>query len=162
MNTIRASRVSPLWIAIAVLGGAAITGCGSSNAPHSAAADDHAAGVTFATCMRSHGVPSFPDPEADAGVQIPTSLMQDPTPAFTSAMAACKHLIPPGGAPPAVSASQKAAALKFAQCMLHHGLSNYPDPTYKDGLRIPEPLSQYDELSASPAFKSAGKACQSA
>jgi hypothetical protein len=57
------------------------------------ASNAHAVGVKFATCMRDHGVANFPDPEADSGVQIPVSLAKNPSPAFASAMHACKYLV---------------------------------------------------------------------
>ena len=139
-----------------------LAACGSSGTPHAAASNDHAVGVKFATCMRDHGVPNFPDPEADSGIQIPVSLAKNPSPAFTSAMHACKHLVPAAAAhPPAVSASQKAAALKLAQCMREHGVPNYPDPTYKNGQVIPPSIADPAINPASPAFSAASKTCQS-
>ena len=153
-------------VALAALGCAVVlAACGSSSKPRTPAADDHAVGVKFATCMRSHGVPSFPDPEANAGIQIPVGLEQNPSPAFTSAQKACQDLVPPAGGPPVASASHRAAAFKFAQCVREHGIPNYPDPTYQSGTRvIPPPplsLSQFNQLIASPAFQNASKACQS-
>lgn len=139
-----------------------LAACSSSSKSHAAASNDHALGVKFATCMRDHGVPSFPDPEANAGIQIPVSLANNPSPAFTSAMHACKHLVPAAAAhPPAVSASQKAAALKLAQCMRQHGVPNYPDPTYKNGQVIPPSIADPAINPASPVFGAASKTCQS-
>jgi hypothetical protein len=138
-----------------------LAACGSSSTPHAAASNAHAVGVKFATCMRDHGVPNFPDPEADSGVQIPVSLAKNPSPAFTSAMRSCKYLIPANTQPPAASASQKAAALKLAQCMREHGVPNYPDPTYKDGREIPPAIADPAINPASPAFGAASKICQS-
>ena len=138
-----------------------LAACGSSSKSPAAASNDHALGVTFATCMRGHGVPSFPDPEADSGIQIPVSLANNPSPAFTSAMRACKYLIPADAHPPVVSASQKAAAVKLARCMREHGVPNYPDPTYKDGHEIPPFIADPAINPASPAFGAASKTCQS-
>ena len=46
------------------------------------------------------------------------------------------------GSPPVASASQKAAAVKLAQCMRKHGVPNYPDPTYtKTGVEIPPSIA---------------------
>jgi hypothetical protein len=158
-HAIHARRAIPLAAAgCALLLGA----CGSSSVPHGAAADDHAVGIEFSTCMRSHGVPGFPDPEADSGVQIPLSLSTDPSPAFTSAIHACGHLIPTG-APPVVPASQQEAALRFAQCIRRHGVPSFPDPVYRDGHQIPIPASADNAVSlASPAFKAAVAACRTA
>lgn len=150
-------------IPVAALGCALVlAACGSSSKPHGPAANDHAQGVKFATCMRDHGVPSFPDPQTNAGIQIPVALAKNPSPAFTSAMHACKYLMPADAHPPAVSASQKAAALKLAQCMRKHGVPNYPDPTYQDGHLVPPSIANPAINPAAPAFSAASKACQSA
>jgi hypothetical protein len=150
-------------VALAAIGCALLlAACGSSSESPAAATNDNALGVRFATCMRDHGVPSFPDPETSADIQIPIALAKNPSPAFTSAVQACKYLVPAAAAhPPAVSASQRAAALKLAQCMREHGVPNYPDPTYKDGQVIPPFIADPAINPASPAFSSASKACQS-
>ncbi len=137
-----------------------LAACGSAGKPSADVANNHAVGVRFASCMRDNGVTSFPDPEADSGVQIPVSLAQHPSPVFTSAMHACRHLIPASGQPPAASAGQKAAAVRLAQCMRKHGVPNYPDPTYKDGREIPPFIADPAINPASPAFGAASKACQ--
>jgi hypothetical protein len=139
-----------------------LAACGSSSTPHPSGSNGQALGVKFSTCMRDHGVPSFPDPEADAGgIQIPLSLANNPSPAFKSAMQACKYLMAAGGPPPVASASQKAAALKLAQCMRKHGVPNYPDPTYQDGHEIPPSIANPAINPDSPAFGAASKECQS-
>lgn len=138
-----------------------LAACGSSGKPRMAVAHDHAIGVKYSSCMRDHDVSDFPDPEAGAGIQIPVSLAQHPSPAFTSATKACQYLVSAGAAPPAVSASEKAAAVKLAQCMRAHGVSGYPDPTYKDGHEVPPSIVNHAINPASPAFGAASKACQS-
>jgi hypothetical protein len=138
-----------------------LAACGASSKPLAAGASDHAVGIKFANCMRLHGVTNFPDPQTSAGVQIPVSLARHPSPAFTGAMQACKYLVPVGTAPVTVSASQKAAALKLAQCMRKHGVPNYPDPTYQDGHEIPPSIANPAINPASPAFGAASKTCQS-
>jgi hypothetical protein len=149
-------------VALVALGCAVVlAACGSSSKPPTATSNDHALGVKFADCMRDHGVPSFPDPETSAGIQIPVALAKNPSPAFTSAMRACKYLVPADTAPPVASASQKAAAVKLAQCMREHGVPNYPDPTYQDGHLVPPSIADPGINPASPAFSSASKACQS-
>ena len=139
-----------------------LAACGSSSTPHPAGSNGQALGVKFSTCMRDHGIPSFPDPEADAGgIQIPVSLAENPSPAFKSAMQACNYLMPADGSPPVVSASEKAAAVKLAQCMRQHGVPNYPDPTYQDGHEIPPSIANPAINPDSPAFGAASKECQS-
>ena len=138
-----------------------LAGCGSSSKPPRATSSDHALGDKFAACIRDHGVPSFPDPQTSAGIQIPVSFTKNPSPAFKSAMQACNYLMPADTSPPVASASQKAAAVKLAQCMHKHGVPNYPDPTYQDGHLIPPSIANPAINPASPAFGAASKTCQS-
>ena len=77
-------------------------------------------------------------------------------------MKACHYLMAAEGSPPVASATQKAAAVKLAQCMRKHGVPNYPDPTYnKNGVEIPPSIAAPTINPASPAFSAASKACQS-
>jgi hypothetical protein len=154
------SRYGRLLVAAAALVAATtIAACGSSSKPPAIAGNGHNAGLEFARCIRSHGVPSFPDPETNDAPQIPIGLAKNPSPAFTAALDACKHLMPDAH-PPAVSARQKAAAVKLAQCMRAHGVPNYPDPTYKNGQLVPPSLVDPSINQASPAFSAASKKCQ--
>jgi hypothetical protein len=77
-------------------------------------------------------------------------------PAVAVAGKVCKEYMAPGGALPALSESQRLAALQFAACMRAHGL-NFPDPTFSGG-------NQQIHLGPglnldSPAVKAAAKAC---
>lgn len=149
-------------VALAGLGCALVlAACGSSGKPPAVAANDHALGLKFSTCMRDHGLPNFPDPEDPAAIQIPVSFFKNPSPAFKAAQHACNYLVPPGGGPPPESASQKAADVRLAQCMREHGVPNFPDPTYEDGHEIPPSIANPTINPASPAFGAASKACQS-
>jgi hypothetical protein len=127
---------------VAVGCGLALAGCGftggSSEAASSGGGESPAVAadfVKFATCMRSHGVPNFPDPSSSGGgIQIaPESGLNPASPAFKSAQGQCKKLLPGGGpkaasAPPP-SASNVRAALKWAQYVREHGVPNFPDPS---------------------------------
>jgi hypothetical protein len=53
-----------------------------------------AAEVRWARCLRSHGVPSFPDPSRDGAFD--SSRFQPASPAFQSAGRACKSVQPSG------------------------------------------------------------------
>ncbi len=85
--------------------------------------------------MRAHGVPSFPDPDAQgsfpsfhAGVSKQISVVANDS---------CKHLLKSGGAATPQQRQQKFAfALKVAQCLRLHGYPTFPDPT-ASGQRIP-------------------------
>jgi hypothetical protein len=108
-------------------GGAASSSGGGNNTTASAS---H--GVKFAECMRSNGVPKFPDPSASGQFTIDeiangTSL-DTSSPTFTQAVEACKSLEPAGFEGGTRSTEQQSAALKFAQCIRANGVSDFPDP----------------------------------
>jgi hypothetical protein len=88
--------------------------------------------VRFAACMRSHGVPSIPDPTTSPR-QFKESLTTQ-SPAFRSAARTCQHLLPGGrlrlrSQSAAHTQAQIAAALAFARCIRGHGFPTFPDPT---------------------------------
>jgi hypothetical protein len=102
-----------------------------SGDPNSAQAQQDA--VNFSDCMRSHGVPSFPDPTTDPGglkFALSPSSPYAHAPAFQSAVTACQHLLPGGGPHRDVhSQAQIAAFLVFVRCLRSHGFPSFPDPT---------------------------------
>lgn len=51
--------------------------------------------LEFVDCMRSHGVPDFPDPSSTGGLTIPNSIDQN-SPPFKRADHACSSLLPAG------------------------------------------------------------------
>ncbi len=118
--------------------------------------------VAFASCMRSHGLPGYPDPHitTSAGqvhVQISPGTANPNAPAFKSADAACHHLLPNGGVPAGgASAQQKAQEVKFADCMRAHGVPSFPDPTKDGGFDLPPGMNPQ-----APPFPSAVHACKS-
>lgn len=57
-----------------------------------------AAQLKFVSCMRSHGVPKFPDPQPNGGMIITSGSGVDPnSPAFQSAVKTCRKFLPGGG-----------------------------------------------------------------
>ncbi len=107
-----------------------LAGCGSSGKPSgSSDASNESVGIKYADCMRSHGVPNFPDPGPGGGVQIGAGINPQ-SPAFQSAQSKCSSLMPgPGGGPAPASEALKVRMLREAQCMRAHGLPSFPDPT---------------------------------
>ena len=117
--------------------------------------------LAYAQCLRSRGVPNWPDPDGGGGFDktkltsqhlgVSDSLLQ-------AALTACQHLLPSGGSTgsrgPAPAEVQQ--ALRFSQCMRSHGVANFPDP---DGTgRIPDPASLGIDQ-GSPRFEGANQAC---
>jgi len=151
MSTIRRSRVNCLWIAIAVLGGAAMAGCGSTG-PLSGTVTNAPGGsnsaLRFSECMRANGVPSFPDPGPSGYARRGINLQ---SPAAQSATNACTHYLPPSGHSPTVPASVRHQALLLANCMRANGVPNFPDPDKNGDIQFPvtSPIPQ------SPAFQRA-------
>jgi hypothetical protein len=121
-----------------------------------------AAGIRYAACMQSHGLPSFPEPNAQGEITITVTTSLDPgSPLFRSAAAHCQHLLPPGkGLNQAHQQRQRARVLAFAACMRAHGVPGYPDPTFGPGGAVSQGYGRADGIdSSSPIFQAAQKAC---
>ncbi|MGO9957052.1 MAG: hypothetical protein ACLP50_13945 [Solirubrobacteraceae bacterium] len=172
-RTAACDRHRILAVALAAVGCAvALTACGSSGkSNHESDSQGDVAGINFADCMRSHGVPNFPDPSAGGGIQISSGSGINPqSPAFQAAQNACAKLMPgsgPGGR--SASESRKLALLRLAECMRRHGLSMFPDPTSTApapgtgfGIAFGAPgafIAVPQSLIQSPAFSQAAAAC---
>ncbi len=136
----------------------AVTACGSSGGASSAVGTGggDAPALKFAECMRSHGVPNFPDPGKPVG--SPGSGINETAPAFHSAGRRCDRLThnpQPAGSP--ASGSQRLAAIAQSECMRQHGVPNFPDPTFLSSGGTSVNLTGLDPQS--PAFKQAQAAC---
>jgi hypothetical protein len=133
---------------------------GGSGAPSAA---DNAKLVKFSQCMRSHGVPDFPDPTGGRlllqSKKGSSGSLHPDSPQFKAASQACKSLSPAGlGSGQTVSPQVQAQALKFARCMRSHGVPSFPDPSFTGGgIRIQAPGTNL----SSPAFKRAQQECGS-
>jgi hypothetical protein len=108
--------------------------------------------VAFAQCVRSHGVPDFPDPQN--GHFLISGADQN-NPNFHSAVQACQHLLGPGGASNG-GGSNNSALLSFAHCMQTHGVPKFPDPTAGGAIGLPPGIDVH-----SPQFQKAWSECQS-
>jgi hypothetical protein len=168
-----AMRLSPLTVGAvasgAVVCAAALAACGSSGNAGAQRTAIRSQFLAFSTCMRSHGVPNFPDPSSGGGIQITVGAGVDPSsPAFQAAQQTCRKLLP-GGGPPKPSAAREQSMVKLAACMRQHGLTSFPDPTIFAGGGPPSGnaivIGGYEfKLGpgldpSSPAFQRAMKAC---
>jgi hypothetical protein len=154
--------------AIAVLA----TACGGS-AASSADPPTYAQEIALVGCMRSHGVPSFPDPSASGGyslkadgslVGVGGSVDIDSSQA-QAAYGDCRHLLPGGPSLSQLEQDVQQAAqaqaqalpleLKYSQCMRGHGVPNFPSP----GQATTSPDS-FPVNVDSPTFVAAANACQ--
>jgi hypothetical protein len=96
--------------------------------------------LAFSQCMRSHGLPNFPDPQRFAGGNVKLTIHQVAagSPHYQSAMNACSHLLPAsrGNGQQETTRTQLADELSFARCMRSHGVARFPDPTAQGQLTV--------------------------
>ena len=162
-------------VATAAICAVATAACGASTTPTTAAAvsTHYARALEFSKCMRSHGVPNFPDPSGGGGIHLELGSGVNPlSPAFKTARVACAELLLDGGfGNQQPTAQQIDAARRTSQCMRQHGVSGFPDPA----LKPPSSPAGYSILEnrggvivavpstidpSSPVFVLAAKACQ--
>lgn len=155
-------------IALAACGGGASdpsTHSGSSTVPASGSAGSSQSGSTsgtdaFSACMRSHGVPNFPDPNSKGQFTYSPGSGIDPTsPQFQSAEKACESVAPSGPSSGSSTNQNASAFLKYAACMRANGVPNFPDPTISNGhvqMSLPSGVD-----TSSPQFMQATQACMS-
>ncbi|MGH2885592.1 MAG: hypothetical protein ACRDPA_23315, partial [Solirubrobacteraceae bacterium] len=154
-------------IAAGVLATACGAGSPSGQGGRSASAPGGSQALAYARCIRSHGVPSLPDPGASPpsgsynsflGIAIPSTIDVQ-SPAFQSANKTCQQLISASNASkPPITDGQKHALLAQAQCMREHGVPDFPDPTFPRSGGIG--IQQYLGNPQSPAFEHAQKVCR--
>jgi len=65
-----------------------------NGAPTAIASATYQQWIQFAACMRSHGLPAWPDPKADGSFPLPASLRNAQTGAIAPAFEACRNLDP--------------------------------------------------------------------
>ena len=107
---------------------------GSGGSPNAGGSANSLVPVAYSRCMRSHGIPNFPDP--DSSGQIPKEEILQlgvSTSVLQTAQGACQRLWPYQAPTQAQLRQQLADDLKFAQCMRSHGVPNLPDPIISDG-----------------------------
>jgi hypothetical protein len=122
--------------------------------------------LAYALCMRSHGIPNFPDPNRSGGNSkeaVISALQGVSNSRVQAAQTACRHVNggSPGTGPSAAqSQAQTAAMLAFARCMRGRGFANFPDPTTQ-GQLTPQMVTAAGIDLHQPAVLTAGLACTS-
>jgi hypothetical protein len=142
---------------------ALVAACGGGSPAGAAAAGstNYQKAVAYAQCMRSHGVPNFPDPDSQGNFLINGQKANLPGGSvMDSADRACRHLLPNGGRM-TVAQQQQALkhALKFSACMRAHGLPDFPDPSAAGGGVVMN-LHGTGLSPQSPQFQAARQACR--
>ena len=116
---------------------------GSSGSPDPGGSSPPPSAVAFASCMRSHGVPNFPDPSGSGALpKTSPQRLKVSSSQFQTAQGACQHLLPSTVSNGAIEQCEAAgicsraetqlmlnAGLRFAGCMRSHGVPKWPDPT---------------------------------
>jgi hypothetical protein len=120
--------------------------------------------VKFSACIRAHGVPNFPDPNAEGVFSLSSSDASLPQSSqFQTASKACRSLLHLGGGSPTAAESAKILAqlLKYSECMRSHDITNFPDPTDSGG-RVALRVKLSGSINPqSPIFQRAQSACAS-
>ena len=153
-------RASQLWPAVAVglvltvaacasgsksptvasVGAGPTTSASQAGAPASGGDTPLSQGLAYSQCMRSHGMPNFPDPiptpSGGYGYLMPrgSNAINPQSPAYVSAQEACKSRAPEwwtGGQQ--LSPAQEQAWLTWAKCIRANGAPSFADPTFSGG-----------------------------
>jgi hypothetical protein len=133
---------------------------GSAGSPKDSASSPSA--VSYSVCIRSHGVPNYPDPDSSGTLPKPDAQAFGVSSSqLQTAQRACQHLLPATGGSLTASSLQQcylsdvcpqalvqqavSEGLKFSRCMRSHGVPRWPDPTVDSegrpafDIRVPRP-----------------------
>ena len=151
MSSLLKARPAPAVIAAAVslllaaACGGNRSGIGSSGPAYVSGSTTSASNVAYSACMRSHGVPNYPDPDSSGQLPKPDAhhLGVNST-QLQATQQACQHLLPNTGRAINVGSVQQCMEAddcpralvqqvltqerRFAQCMRSRGVPNWPDP----------------------------------
>jgi hypothetical protein len=153
-----ASRFLLLATAVLIL----VAACSRPGAQPSGDNPQHRAltmALDYSKCMRSHGVPDYPDPVSHGNsISISVKNVDPNSPQFKAAANACRKYQPgPGNLSPQQQAQARKDGLKMADCMHAHGFPTFPDPDGQGVINI----TPSDGLNTnSPQYQSAVKVCQ--
>jgi hypothetical protein len=151
-------------LSLGLLAAACGSSPGASTTRGSAPKNPAEAAYRYASCIRAHGVPSFPDPHvtttSGAGGSVAQAVPASAglSPNFRSAQKACRGILPAAVNGPERHGPSKQVFLAFAQCLRAHGVSNFPDPNAQGQLTL-EMISAAGVDVKGPAFFDAAKAC---
>jgi hypothetical protein len=125
----------------------------------SAAAATQNGAFAFARCMRSHGLPGWPDPTNDGGFDKSKLRQLGYSVARVRVVedGPCNHLLGGSSEGQTITLTDRADYLQAAACMRTHGFPGFPDPTFQNNsvqTNIPSSINQ-----DSSRFKSAATTC---
>lgn len=176
-NMPKRTSVRVLPIAAVLLASTVLTACGGdpsgptvakgSAAPSAAGSSSPAGGfeqlLAYSRCMRSNGVPKFPDPKGSgnsAQISLSGTGVDRNSPQFKTAQKACSKYRVTGPPPNANGPVDPAKVGPWAACVRSHGVPNFPDPKVVGGnLELDFNGTGIDP--GSPAYRNAAEACKS-
>jgi hypothetical protein len=144
----RATRTAAAVVATAALALLAAacsspSSAGSSSSPSVSASAASPSALAYSACMRSHGVPAYPDPNSSGQLaKTSAQLLGVSSSQYQAAQQDCSQLLPTGGSlqqqeaqcmqnndcTPVMVQQMLTADRKLARCMRSHGVPNFPDP----------------------------------
>jgi len=115
--------------------------------------------LAFARCMRSHGVPNWPDPAGNGGFDKSKlrALGVSPSRIRSIEESSCNYDFQNGSQAQTITPAEQADYLRAAACMRSHGFPGFPDPSFPNGnvtVNIPPTIDQ-----DSSQFRSAATIC---
>lgn len=134
-----AAVIATAALALLAACGGGPSSAGSGGSPNAGGAATSPSAVAYSACMRSHGVPNYPDPSGDGS--LPKGNAQAfgvSSSQFQAAQRACQDVYPAstlaecqgtGDCSPAARQALLSRMRDFATCMRAHGISSWPDPT---------------------------------
>ncbi len=144
-RTVAAIIATAVLVVLAAACSGSPSSTGSGGSPNAAGSTSSPSAVGYSRCMRSHGMPNFPDPTSNG--QVPKADPQQlgvSTSQLQAAQTACQHLIPgtgstaeqqqetqcamAGDCSQAVVQQWMSGLRTLAQCLRSHGEPNWPDP----------------------------------
>jgi hypothetical protein len=168
----RRGAVAALVVATGIaIGATACGGSGTSGSDPSASAPSSASSsasaqspatraLAYAQCMRSHGVPNFPDPTINGNsisMNVDVNSLDVSQSVLSAAQNDCASLSPQSFVPPGFNqAKNTAEGLKWAQCIREHGEPDFPDPSGDGTFNLPSSIN-----AQGPALQAAENACKS-
>ena len=171
--TVLLATAALVLLAAACGGSPSSTGAGGS--PSAGKATSFPSAVAYSHCMRSHGVPNYPDPGSDGALpkgdaqqfgvsssqlQVAESDCQHLYPANDGAIQQCETT---GDCPQAVVQQALNVMREYAQCLRSHGVARWPDPTLDSQGRPFFDVSAAglsSQYTHSPAFESKDSECE--
>ena len=166
----RTTRCAALVALIAGLATLA-AGCGGSKSPSDTGTQSAQRGpqngaeaaYAYSRCMRSHGVPNFPDPKVSSSaghtsIAIAVNPSETGSPKFGSAQKACNGILPTPGDARAQEQAGKQTLLAFARCLRANGIHDFPDPDVQGQLHLQTVIAAGIDIH-SRTFLDAARSC---